>query len=604
MKNLLLIAILLFTATGAFGQARTAERIVEVPFSQLNTGNPPDGHVRTLINGTPGSTPCVAGSVKVFAMKLNSVWHCPNLSSGVGSGDITGPAASTVGELVLYSTTTGKNIGRSNTLNGVIFVTAGVVTALNTTGTGDVVRGTSPMITGVNASTIFGSGTVPPARIVSNALTPNKCLRLSASSQIETAADDCGTGGGGGTPGGVSGNLQVNNAGILGGALNTSYDSGTGTLTFNQQANGNNTLLGLRATDTSPTGTWLRLRNAANTTDLFSVATTGQVFASSSFLVKTTAAPSTPAAGNTVVWTDITDKNLKAQDDAGQVTITLRATTCSGTDKISGINSAGVVTCTADQGGAGTGVITLNTLNTSDQSFAVVDDTNIDLSISSSVSTHTFTVAWIGTLAKARQHATTTYTDQSNTWTTGAQSFASVASLAVPSATGASPSASGLIAYDLTSHTWEAGVNGTNRTFAFTAGSQTFTDKTLDSSTTANLRDTQFTLQDNVDSSKTVNFELGGIASGQNRVVSIADAASTTIQPTTATANQWVTHVDSAGVQQKAQPSFANISGTMGETQGGTGQTAWAQGDIPYAITTNTLARLPKSTTATHALLN
>lgn len=604
MKHAIAIIALLLISISALGQARTAEAIVSVIFSRLNEGNPPDGSVRTLINGTPGSTPCTSGSVKVFAIKLNGVWNCPNLGSGAGTGNVTGPSNSAVGELPLFTTTTGTNLGRSNTLSGIVSLSSGFVTTLQSSGTGDVARVAGPALTGLNASTVFSSGTIPPARIISNALTPNTCLRLSSAGAIETAAADCGVGGGG-APGGVNGNLTYNQSGSFGALLNTSYSSLTGVLTFTQLANGNDTLVGLRATDTSPTGTFLRFRDAANTTNLFTVGTDGTVFISSATTVKNIAAPATPSTGNTVLYADTTDKNLKAKDDAGQVTLTVRATACSGTDKVSSISSAGVVTCSADQTSpGGTGITTLNTLTAADQTFADVDDTNVTLNIASVTSTHTFTLGWTGTLAKARQNASTTYVDQANTWTTGAQSFAAATSLTLPTAAGATPTASASIAYDSTSHTLEYGENGTNRIVANIAGTQTFSNKVLDSSTTYAARDTLFTLQDNADATKTVNFELGGLTTSTNRVVTIVDAASLTVRPSTATTNQWVTHIDSTGVQQKAQPAFSNLSGSLAVTQGSTGQTTVTQGDILYGDATNSWARLAKSATATRYLSN
>jgi hypothetical protein len=72
------------------------------------------------------------------------------------------------------------------------------------------------------------------------------------------------------------------------------------------------------------------------------------------------AAPGTPAAGKTAVWTDSADKNLKAKDDAGAVSVTVQPQACTGSDKVSAISSAGAVTCSTDQtGGAGGGYDTL-----------------------------------------------------------------------------------------------------------------------------------------------------------------------------------------------------------------------------------------------------
>ncbi len=66
---------------------------------------------------------------------------------------------------------------------------------------------------------------------------------------------------------------------------------------------------------------------------------------------------------------------------------------------------------------SGGGITSLNGLGATSQTFAKVDDTNVTLAISSVTSTHTFTLGWTGTLAKARQNAATVYNDQANTIT-------------------------------------------------------------------------------------------------------------------------------------------------------------------------------------------
>lgn len=65
--------------------------------------------------------------------------------------------------------------------------------------------------------------------------------------------------------------------------------------------------------------------------------------------------------------------------------------------------------------------------------------------------------------------ATTVLTDQSNTYSTGDQSFAAAGSLTVPTAAGAAPTSSGDIRYDSTANEYEGGVNGSNETFIHTA---------------------------------------------------------------------------------------------------------------------------------------
>lgn len=56
---------------------------------------------------------------------------------------------------------------------------------------------------------------------------------------------------------------------------------------------------------------------------------------------------------------------------------------------------------------------------------------------------------------------------------------------------------------------------------------------------------------------------------------------------------------DSDGIEKSV-----GFAGSVGVTQGGTGLNAATQGDILYSSATNTLARLPKNTTATRYLAN
>jgi hypothetical protein len=71
-------------------------------------------------------------------------------------------------------------------------------------------------------------------------------------------------------------------------------------------------------------------------------------------------------------------------------------------------------TCEADQTGSpGSGITTLNGLTDAVQTFAKTDDANVTLTITSTGSTHTLALGWASTLAKARQHALTLYSDGS-----------------------------------------------------------------------------------------------------------------------------------------------------------------------------------------------
>lgn len=126
--------------------------------------------------------------------------------------------------------------------------------------------------------------------------------------------------------------------------------------------------------------------------------------------------------------------------------------------------SAGVidwVTCAG--GGGGGGVLSIDGIS---GALTFVDDTNVTIGPSGTQ----MIITWVGALTKVRQHAATQYTDQSNTITTGTQSFAAATALIVPTSPGASPTASGSIMYDSTSHTFEIGVNGANKTVAMIDG--------------------------------------------------------------------------------------------------------------------------------------
>lgn len=54
-------------------------------------------------------------------------------------------------------------------------------------------------------------------------------------------------------------------------------------------------------------------------------------------------APATPAAGKTAVWTDATDKSLKAKDDAGVITTTVKPDTGASNNFLTAVSAAGVI---------------------------------------------------------------------------------------------------------------------------------------------------------------------------------------------------------------------------------------------------------------------
>jgi hypothetical protein len=68
--------------------------------------------------------------------------------------------------------------------------------------------------------------------------------------------------------------------------------------------------------------------------------------------------------------------------------------------------------------------------------------------------------AW-GTIAATDLPSSVVHTNQSNTYSAGAQDFGAATSLKVPASAAAAPAASGLLAYDTTANQFRAGVNGT-----------------------------------------------------------------------------------------------------------------------------------------------
>ena len=163
-------------------------------------------------------------------------------------------------------------------------------------------------------------------------------------------------------------------------------------------------------------------------------------------------------------------------------------------------NAAGTGWDLIGDGGTGSGITTLNTLTAATQTFAKVDDTNVTLGISSATSTHTFTMGWAGTLAKARTLGTTVYTDQANTFGLFLQKFRS----------------------------------GAN-----------------------------FQLSDPTDATKLAQFDLANLTTLTTRTINVPDANSTLAQAFSAPANQFLTAISAQGVFSAAQVGFSNLSGSL-----------------------------------------
>jgi hypothetical protein len=77
----------------------------------------------------------------------------------------------------------------------------------------------------------------------------------------------------------------------------------------------------------------------------------------------------------------------------------------------------------------------------------------------------------------------------------------------------------------------------------------------------------RFALADPTDGTKLTQFDLSNIGTGVTRTVNIPNANSTTVQSSTAPANQFATSVSAQGVVGYAQPDFSNLSGTATDAQ-------------------------------------
>lgn len=178
-------------------------------------------------------------------------------------------------------------------------------------------------------------------------------------------------------------------------------------------------------------------------------------------------------------------------------------------------------------------ITSLNTLTAASQTFEKTDDTNVTLSITSSTSTHTFALGWTGTLAKSRQHVNSVYTDQANTFGAFLQKF-------------------------------QAGNN--------------------------------FNLVDSTDTTKVAKFDLSNITTATTRVINIPDADSTTVQSSSAGTNQFATGISAQGVVSYAQPSFPNLSGTLGASQD---YTTGVSANTYRSVTVDTKGRVTAGTNPT-----
>src|SRR6185295_858287 len=124
MRSLLLIVLVpLMTMAQASSQWRT------VTFSNL--GVPAENQTRFCSDCQP-TAPCTSGGRGAYAVRAQTgpstfAWNCSIFDTGSGSGDITSDTSTAVvGQAVIFSNTTGKQIGRF-IATGIVRATSGVL---------------------------------------------------------------------------------------------------------------------------------------------------------------------------------------------------------------------------------------------------------------------------------------------------------------------------------------------------------------------------------------------------------------------------------------------------------------------------------------------
>jgi hypothetical protein len=171
---------------------------------------------------------------------------------------------------------------------------------------------------------------------------------------------------------------------------------------MHQLVNGADVIVGDRVTDLSATGNYLHFRTASGN-DAWVVDITGRLVTG---IVNSSLLSGVIASANLPNPTSTLKGGVQAKD-------------CTGTGHVLSVNTDSSVTCSPD-GSAGSGIVSLNGRTETTQDFTKQDDTNVTLTIDSSVSPHhKFTLNWSGSLAKARQHSATAYNDQANIFGAG-----------------------------------------------------------------------------------------------------------------------------------------------------------------------------------------
>lgn len=203
------------------------------------------------VTATTGNLPQKISSTKLSFVPSTGIFTATGFA-GALTGNVTGNVSGTA------ATFTGS-------LSGDVTSSAMVTTVVKVNG---VAYGTSPSTNTVPIITASNTATytaITNCGDSTHALAYDTTTHLFSCQAITASA----------TAGGSDTQIQYNNATALGGAANLLYNSTTGQFTASQLADTNETIYGKRATDTTPTGDFLRFQNAAANADMFKVSVLG-----------------------------------------------------------------------------------------------------------------------------------------------------------------------------------------------------------------------------------------------------------------------------------------------------------------------------------------
>lgn len=111
---------------------------------------------------------------------------------------------------------------------------------------------------------------------------------------------------------------------------------------------------------------------------------------------------------------------------------------------------------------------------------------------------------------------------------------------------------------------------------------------TTDGTVVTQKAGTNYLIVDPVDTSKKFRFDVSNLTTATTRIVNIPDANSTTVQPDTGAANNFISAISAQGVISKGRPACADLS----DSSGGCSMSTTAGGDLSGTLPSPTVAKV------------